>query len=114
MTVSASQIAQMQDAAEDMMGDTVAVETWTGMSAYGSIYGASANVTCNIDATRRLVRNAEGAEVVSEMTLHVKAADEAKFVLESRVTVATRISTVLTVSPQTFRGQVVLVKVALS
>jgi len=114
MTISATQVTQMCTFGGTLMGDTVAVETYSGESAYGPIYAASANVTCNIDSTRRLVRNSEGMEVVSELTLHVASADEAKFTPESRVTIATRISTVLAVSPKAFKGQVVYVEVACS
>jgi len=96
------------------MADTVAVETYSGDGAYGPIYAASVNVTCNVNAKRKLVRNAAGDEVVSEVTLQVKAADEAKFTPESRVSISTYVSTVLAVSPKAFRGQVVYVEVAVA
>jgi hypothetical protein len=93
------------------MADTVAVETYSGDGAYGPIYAASVNVTCNINAKRKLVRNAAGDEVVSETTLHVKAADAAKFTPETRVTIATKVTTVIGTSPKAFRGVVVHVEV---
>ena len=114
MSLTASQVAQARLAVQDAMATTVAVETWTGEGAYGPVYAASANKTCNVDSTRRLVRNSDGEEVVSEFALHVAPADEAAFVPESRVTIASRVSTVLAVSPKQFRGQVVYVKVACS
>jgi hypothetical protein len=97
-----------------MLKDTVAVESYSGEGAYGPIYAASATVSCNIDGTRRLVRNANGDEVVSEATLHVHPNDAAAFVPESRVTISGRASTVLSVNSQTFRGQAVYAKVTCS
>ncbi len=108
------QIAQARRAVSMSMGATIAVETYSGEGAYGPVYATSAAVTCNVDATRRLVRNANGDEVVSELTLQVAAVDEVKFTPQSRVTVGTRLSTVLAVSPKTFRAQVVYVEVACS
>jgi hypothetical protein len=93
------------------MGDTVAVETYSGDSAYGPLYGTSANVTCNVDSKRRLVRDSAGDEVVSEVTLQVASADETKFTPETRVTIAGRVSKVLAVNPRTYKGQVVYVEV---
>lgn len=114
MSLTATQIAQARLAVQDAMGTTVAVETWTGEGAYGPVYAASANKACNVDATRRLVRNGNGDEVISELTLHVRAADEAAFVPKTRVTIASRVSTVLAVSPKAYKGQVAYVKVACS
>lgn len=114
MSLTAAQVAQARLAVGSMMGIAIAVETYSGDSAYGPLYAISANVTGNVNSTRRLVRNSAGDEVVSEMTLEVPAADEAKFTSESRVTIAGRVSTVLAVSPKQYKGQVVYVKVACS
>jgi hypothetical protein len=97
-----------------MFRDSAAVETYSGDSAYGPIYAASVTVLCKVSMMRQLVRNAAGDEVVSEMTLYVFPADEAKFTPESRVTFSSRISTVLSVAPQTARGVTVVVKVTCS
>ena len=94
--------------------DTVSVETYSGDSAYGPIYVASADVLCRVSATRQLVRNSAGDEVVSEVTVYVQPADEAKFTPESRVTIAGRVSTVLGVSPQGRPGETDLIKVTCS
>ena len=114
MSLSTSQIAQLREQIEDTMGTTVAVETYSGESAYGPLYATSGNKTCDVDSTRRLVRGPDGSEVTSEFTLHVAAADEASFTPESRVTIATRVSTVLAVNPKAYKGQVVYVEVACS
>ena len=96
------------------MGTTVSVETWTGEGAYGAAYADPVDIVCNVDSTQNLVRNASGEEVVSELTLQVKHTDAATCAPESRVTIAGRVSTVLSVSPKQFKGQVVYVKVACS
>jgi len=114
MTVSATQVAQMVATLADLRATTVALETYSGESAYGPIYAASVNKTCYVVPARRLVRNAEGLEVISEVTIHADPADEADFTAESRVTIATRISTVITVSAKNLRGHVVDLEVACS
>lgn len=111
MTVSATQIAQMRVEIADLANETVAVETYAGETAIGPTYATSANVTCKVDSTRRLVLDREGSEVVSERTLFVSSADETKFTPESRVTFATVVSTVIAVAPKTMRGSTVVVEV---
>jgi len=91
--------------------DSVSVETFTGNGAYGPIFAASVTVLCKVSFVLQLVRNANGEEVVSEVTLYALPADEAKFTPDSRITFATRTSTVLGVSPQGRPGETVLVKV---
>jgi hypothetical protein len=97
-----------------LLKDSVSVEPYAGQGAYGPVYTAPQTVSVALDHTRRLVRNSEGAEVVSEATLYVHPDDEARFPAQSRVTIAGRTSEVLATSPQTMRGQTVLVKVACS
>jgi hypothetical protein len=94
-----------------LLTDTVTVETFSGSGAFGSVVADPVNVKVKADTTRRLVRDADGAEVVSELTLFVHPDDEAKFTPESKLSYSGRTSTVLTVSPQSFRGSMVLVKV---
>lgn len=90
------------------------METFAGQGGVGSIYAPAVSVKVNVDTHRRLVRNADGAEEISEMTLTVHPSDEAMFTLKSRLTFRGRKSTVLEVKPQTFRGKTVLVEVACS
>jgi hypothetical protein len=97
-----------------LLKDTVAVETYGGEGAYGPVYAASVNVKCNLDQTRRLVRTAAGDEAVSELTLQVHPDDVAYFTPESRLTVATRVSRVMSVKDQAFRGGTVYLEVACS
>ena len=97
-----------------LLQDVVTVEPYSGESGYGPIHAAAATVLGKISATRQLVRNSDGEEVVSEVTLYVHPADAAPFVPGSRVTIATRVSTVIAVSPQGRPGEDVLVKVACS
>lgn len=50
------------------MPHTVTVEPYEGDGAHGPIYGAPVEVDCLIDESRKVVRNADGVEVVSEVT----------------------------------------------
>ena len=95
-----------------LLKDTVSVATYAGESAYGPVYADAITVPCSIDATRRLVRNANGDEAISEATLSVHPDDEAAFTPESAVTIEGRSSRVLATSPQRFRGKTVYLKVA--
>ena len=98
-----------------LLKDTVAVETYSGDSAYGPIYAASTSIHCHIDARRHLIRNTYGDEVVSEATLYVHPDDAAPFTPESRVTIPTgRVSSVLTVAPSTWRGNEAMVMVSIA
>lgn len=97
-----------------LLRDSVSVETYSGDGAYGPIYAAAVTVPCKVSSTRQLVRNNVGDEVVSELTLYTDPADETKFTPESRVTFASRVSTVLATNPQARPGETVVVKVACS
>jgi hypothetical protein len=68
-----------------MLIHIVQVETQTDTGPYGDQYAAPVTVPCFIDDARQIVRNAEGAEVVSETTL-LCTLDRAEFVPDSRVT----------------------------
>jgi len=97
-----------------LLKDTVSVETWKGEGAYGPLYEDLVTVRWNYDGKRRLVRGANGEEVVSEGTGQAHPDDAAQFTPESRLTIDGRSSTVLTASPQSVRGHVHHVKVACS
>ncbi|MEN6426105.1 MAG: hypothetical protein ABFE13_12120 [Phycisphaerales bacterium] len=97
-----------------MLKDLVTVATRTGDGAYEPLYADPVTVRCNVDNTRRLVRNANGDEAVSESTIMAHPEDAGLFTVESMVTIDGRASTVLAVNPQKFRSSVVLVKVACS
>lgn len=105
-----------------MLKDPVTVATYGGESAYGPAYEAARTVRVNVDATRRLVRNATGDEVVSETTLtaHPATRDAATgelldaltlFAPESKVTIAGREARVISTKADTVRGQTVAVQV---
>lgn len=97
-----------------LLVDTVSVEACSGEGAYGPVYAAAVTVLGKVSTTRQLVRNAAGEEVVSEATVYVHPDDAAPFVPGSRVTIATRVSTVIAVSPQGRPGKTVLIKAACS
>ncbi len=48
---------------------TITVEPYEGSSGRGDIYGAPVQVTCFVDQKRRLVRAANGSQVVSSSTV---------------------------------------------
>ncbi len=97
-----------------LLKQTAAVETYSGESAYGPVYAASVTIACNIDPKRRLVRTIDGAEALSELTIHVHPDDAALLVPESRITVEGRQSSIITVSAKTLRGSVSHVEAACS
>jgi hypothetical protein len=94
-----------------LLKDTVAVQTYSGDSAYGPLYAAAVSIQCHVDQTRRLVRNRDGKEVVSEATLFVHPYDADRLLPESLVTIAGRETRILAVRAQSFRGQSVQVEV---
>ncbi|TMR97537.1 hypothetical protein [Nonomuraea basaltis] len=47
----------------------VVIEPYLGDGAYGPVYGPPVTYPCLADDERRMVRDAEGNEVVSELTL---------------------------------------------
>lgn len=91
--------------------DAVAFEPYLGDGAYGPLYGAAFTVLGKVSMTRQLVRNVDGAEVVSEMTVYLHPADATAITPQSRATYAGRVATVLSVSPQGRPGETVEVKV---
>jgi hypothetical protein len=55
----------------------VGIEPHTGRGAYGDTWGPSVPVTAFVDQARRLVRAADGSQVVSETTLYARLDVEA-------------------------------------
>ena len=94
--------------------DAVSFEPFLGESAYGPTYGPAVTVLGKVSMTRQLVRDADGEEVVSEMTVYLHPDDAAAIVPESRATYAARSSTVIGVSPAGRPGETDLVKVTCS
>jgi hypothetical protein len=88
-----------------LLKDLVSVQTYAGEGAYGPAYAAAVTVACNVEAARRLVRNADGDEAVSESTIYVHPDDAAHFTPESLVTFETRAAKVLLAKTLTMRGK---------
>lgn len=57
------------DELEDFYDETVTVRTLTGGGAWGNTFTETAGVRCFLDATRAVVRDGQGVEVISETTL---------------------------------------------
>lgn len=68
-------------------------EPLEGEGAYGPIFGPPVTERCLVDDERKLVRNAEGSEVVSDLTIFLRAG--AYYPAGSRVTVSGRTTTVI-------------------
>lgn len=108
---------------QSLLKDQVTVSTYTGEGAYGPVVAAPVTVWCNIDETRRLVRDANGDEAVAEatLTLHPRARivgagqstvdPAAVFTPESPVTIRGRTTRVLAVKAHTIRGNTAMVEV---
>lgn len=78
-----------------LLTQTVSVETRTGAGATGGKYAAAVDKKVFIDDQRKLVRDAQGVEVVSESTLFALLADIDAFTPGSKVTFSGRTSNVL-------------------
>ena len=64
----------------------VLVRPQTGEGSTGDVYGAQVPVRCFKDDRRRLVRNPQGAEVVSEVTLYCRLRYADVFTTDAEVT----------------------------
>lgn len=73
----------------------VTVRPLTGTGAFGPIYGPETTVPCFIDNTRGLVRNGEGAEIVSETTLTAPPQHAGAFPPGTEVDLPDRTATVI-------------------
>ncbi|VXB82020.1 hypothetical protein [Aeromicrobium sp. 9AM] len=75
----------MADIPGYLLVHTVSVETWEGTGAYGDTYAAPVDVPCFVDDARKIVRNPDGDEVVSESTVIGFLSDAPKFVEKTKV-----------------------------
>lgn len=84
------------DPLDELYMNTVTVETYQGGGAYGDTWGeVSEPVRCLVDATRRLVRDTHGEEVVSEATIFMPFGTAELFPPGSRVHLEDRIAVVI-------------------
>ncbi|MGW6498550.1 hypothetical protein [Nonomuraea angiospora] len=67
-----------------LLRHVVLIEPFEGSGPFGAEYGEQAPVRCFVEERRKLVRDAEGAEVVSETTVYMRL--DANCPPESRVT----------------------------
>ncbi len=94
-----------------LLRDSVVVEAYSGEGAYGPVLSAAVTVACRASWTRQVVLNADGEEVVSELTLYVHPDDVTPFVPQSVVTIGTYASRVMAVARETRPGETVLYRV---
>jgi hypothetical protein len=81
---------------DEWLVDSVTVEAYEGAGVEGAIFGAATIVggalsqivgaEIMVEHKRRLIRNSDGNEVLSETTLYVSVAASTAFPLHSRVT----------------------------
>ena len=91
--------------------DSITVEAYSGSGGDGPVYAAPVTVLGKVSYMRQLVRDAEGAETVSEVTAYLHPDDAAPFVTDSRVTMDGLTTTVIMAGPQGRPGEAVQVKV---
>jgi len=86
--------------------DQVTIEAYQGQTAVGPSYAAPVTVKCKINEGRRLVRDAQGRQVISEAQLLLPLATVIP--AESRVTLNGRTTTVLSTKAWTGNGTLVV------
>ncbi|MFG3438330.1 hypothetical protein ACGF0J_13895 [Nonomuraea sp. NPDC047897] len=79
---------------EWLLRHTATIEPFQGDGAYGPVFGPAFESRCLVDDERRLVRDAQGAEVVSDTTVFLPPGTTCPE--GSRVTVNGRVTTVIT------------------
>ncbi|WP_440100026.1 hypothetical protein [Streptosporangium sp. H16] len=79
---------------EWLLRHTAIIEPFEGDGAYGAVYGPEVTERCLVDDERRLVRDAQGAETVSDTTIFFRPGTRCPE--GSRVTVNGRVTTVIT------------------
>jgi hypothetical protein len=85
----------MSGGIEDFYVHTVTVATWLGTGAMGDIYAAPVTVSGFLEGKIMTVRNATGDQVVSSSQFYCSVADGAKFTPDSKVTISSRVSHVI-------------------
>ena len=91
--------------------DSITVEERLGEGGDGPIYADPFTVLGKVSYMRQLVRDAEGAETVSEVTAYLHPDDAAPFVTGARVLIDGSVTYVITAGPQGRPGEAVQVKV---
>jgi hypothetical protein len=86
------------DDLEEFYVHTVDVETFEGGGSWGESYTPHPGLRCFIDDSRRLVRDGQGAEVVSETTITAPPEYAPLFTPGSRVILPHRAASVITVA----------------
>ena len=83
------------DELEDFYDKTVTVRTYLGAGAWGDEWETTEGVRCFTDETRTLVRDGQGAEVISETTLTAPPEYAPWFTPGSEVVLPTRTAFVI-------------------
>lgn len=91
--------------------DSITVEKLLGEGGDGTLYEAPLTVLGKVAYQRQLVRDAAGAETVSEVTAYIHPDDAEPFTSGSRVTLDGYLTYVITAGAQGRPGEAVQVKV---
>jgi hypothetical protein len=79
--------------------DTITVETFLGSGAMGDVFAAPVILAppngCWVENSRKLVRAANGEQIISETTVYTATANNALFNTDARVTINGVVSRVL-------------------
>lgn len=94
----------MADELADFWVHEVTATPLTGQGAYGPVYGDAVTVNGFLDDTRRLVRDSDGAEVVSETSLRCPLAHADHLTPGTLVDLGHRTATVIGQSRHTAPG----------
>lgn len=90
----------MFTAGDQFQTTTVSVETFLGVGTGGrEAFADPADSVCVLDDGRKLVRAANGEQVVSETTLYTDLAEASKYAPGSKVTLPTRTARVILAKP---------------
>ena len=93
-----------------LLKDSVTIESYLGEGAYGPSYGDPVTFHCDMDPTRRLVRNGNGEEVVSSGSFSLHPDDADLFTPQSRLTIGGKTTALISLDEQMWRGRVVFWK----
>lgn len=83
---------------EEFFVHSVTVKTLAGSGPYGDVYETHADVPCFIEDKRRVVRDKQGAEVISETTIYADIGTVSWFKPDSMAVFWGRESTVITLA----------------
>ena len=83
------------DIPDELLGHTITFEAYAGGGAYGDTWSAPVNLACFVSDKRRLIRAANGSQVVAESTVITRLDALTAAPARSRITFADGRTTLL-------------------